>query len=82
MKARESLLLEQLGKGRGRNAWAASYTAKQSSDGLWNKLGWSKQTYDKKIRRLVQANLLDLSPAEALPALVISSAKNNPTSLS
>ncbi|HEX8141413.1 MAG TPA: phage/plasmid replication protein [Pyrinomonadaceae bacterium] len=40
-------------------------------DDFWKVFGWSQATYYRKIKRLKDANLWDISPDEELPALVL-----------
>jgi hypothetical protein len=67
---RDELLLEKFGHTApymlGILEWRAHY-----GEDFWEKLGWSKQTYNKKKKQLKAANLWDFSPDEHLPALLL-----------
>ncbi len=51
-------------------------------DDFWKIFGWSQATYHRKIKKLKEANLWDISADEELPALIVPEAYNNSTSLS
>jgi hypothetical protein len=74
--ARNYQLLDCFGKKAAEMVGILEYS-KLFGDDCWKKLGCSKQTFEKKKRALKKANLWDVSPDEALPALVIPNAYNN-----
>jgi hypothetical protein len=81
MEARDELLIKYFGKKAPEKLGILKYRELFGED-FWKKLGWDKQMYGRKKKPIIEANLWDVSPAEALPALVIPSLYNNPTSLS
>jgi hypothetical protein len=80
-EARSSMLIEEFGKDAAEMLGTLMYKELLGED-FWKDLGWSKSTYNRKKRELVAANLWNISPYEALPALVVLPDDNNSTSLS
>jgi hypothetical protein len=81
-EARSSMLIEQFGKHAAEMLGTLMYKELLGED-FWKELGWTESTYYRRKRELVAANLWNVSPYEALPALVVlPDDDNNPTSLS
>lgn len=81
--AKSELLIERFGKRATEMMGVLTYREILGED-FWVRLGWGSQTYDRRKKDLKKHNLWDISPAEALPALLVlpDDADNNSTSLS
>lgn len=79
--ARSSMLIEEFGKDAAEMLGILLYKELLGED-FWKELGWTESTYYRRKRELVAANLWNISPYEALPALVVLPDDNNSTSLS
>jgi hypothetical protein len=64
------LMSEHFGKSAPLMLGIVQYRAVYGDD-FWKIFGWSQSTYYKKIKKLKEANLWDISPDEELPALTL-----------
>lgn len=81
-EARSYMLIEQFGKDAAKMLGILMYKELLGEE-FWKELGWKESTYYRRKKELVEANLWNTSPYEALPALVVlPDDDNNPTSLS